>query len=97
LFKEQGIAVIERYLDDFVDARNVIAHPNLKELRNRKRFDSHDPKFHIALQYMLRQFEVITLKMMGYTGEFQDRCNDYPRVPFSQMLEELKSETAESE
>lgn len=95
LFREQGISCIKEHMDDFVDARNAIVHPNLKELGTKKRFDSHDPRFHIALRYMLRQFEVITLKMMGYTGEFQDRCNDYRRIPFSQMLEELKTESQE--
>ena len=90
LFEEQGIVCDEKLLGTFVKARHKVVH-SLGML------SPGDIKSTRSITYMLRQFEVLTLKMMGYTGEFQDRFNDYRLTPFAQMLEELTRETAESD
>lgn len=86
LFKQHGLLCGEHELDVFVKTRNAVVHPDL----NDERVDLLDPEVVKSIMYMFRQFEVLTLKRMGYTGKFQDRLNIPRNVPFKKILEEQK-------
>ena len=92
LFKKQGIVCDRKLLGIFVNARNTVVH-SLDML------SPGDVNTRRSTTYMLRQFEVLTLNLMGYKGDFLDRWKHIidpqksPHIrPFEQVLEELTAE-----
>lgn len=86
LFRQNKLACNEKELRIFVKTRNAVVHPDLNE----ERIDLLDPEVFYSTMYMLRQFEILTLKKMGYTGKFQDRLNIPRNVPFELILDEQR-------